>query len=188
MTNKINKTLKERGSRYGSFEHNAKITQRLCNVLKHAPNYDLLEEEHIEAFHMIFHKIARCVCGDPNYIDNIHDIVGYAKLLEEFLKDKEKILEYFDKLEDEKLDLLSHFPRQWFGIDKAVPNTDKGFCLIVEEFDEEEEEINDKELEDEITMLTHAMQGKFGNSVNLSGLVSKKALQIFKERLKNGTI
>jgi hypothetical protein len=89
MTNKIGKTLKERGSRYGSFEHNAKITQRLCNVLKQAPNYDLLEEEHIEAFHMIFHKIARCVCGDPNYIDNIHDIVGYAKLLEEFLKDKE---------------------------------------------------------------------------------------------------
>ena len=38
---------------------------------------------------MIFHKIARCVCGDHNYIDNIHDIVGYAKLLEEFLKDKE---------------------------------------------------------------------------------------------------
>jgi len=103
MTNKIDKTLKERGSRYGSFEHNAKITQRLCNVLKQAPNYDLLEEEHIEAFHMIFHKIARCVCGDPNYIDNIHDIIGYAKLLEGFLKDKEKILEYFDKLDSKYL-------------------------------------------------------------------------------------
>jgi hypothetical protein len=88
MANKIDSTLKERESRYGSFEHNAKITQQLCNVLKQAPNYDLLEEQHIEAFHMIFHKIARCVCGDPNYIDNIHDIVGYAKLLEEFLKDK----------------------------------------------------------------------------------------------------
>jgi len=176
MANKIDKTLKERGSRYGSFEHNAKITQRLCNVLKQAPNYDLLEEEHIEAFHMIFHKIARCVCGDPNYIDNIHDIVGYAKLLEEFLKDKEKILEYFENLGK---------PKEYF---ESPLNNIIGQCLIVAEFDEEEEEINDKELEDEITMLTHAMQGKFGNSVNLSGLISKKALQIFKERLKNGTI
>lgn len=100
MANKIDSTLKERESRYGSFEHNAKITQQLCNVLKQAPNYDLLEEEHIEAFHMIFHKIARCVCGDPNYIDNIHDIVGYAKLLEEFLKDKEKILKLKERLKN----------------------------------------------------------------------------------------
>ena len=81
----IDNTLNERGSRYGTFEDNAKITQMLMEVIKTAPSYDRLTHKHKEAFHMIFHKIARCVCGDPMYIDNIHDIVGYAKLLEDYL-------------------------------------------------------------------------------------------------------
>lgn len=81
----IKSTLKQRGSRYGSFEDNARITQGLCDLIKTAPNYNQLKPEHIEAYHMIFHKIARSVCGDPMYADNIHDIVGYATLLEKFL-------------------------------------------------------------------------------------------------------
>jgi thymidylate synthase len=81
----IKSTLKQRGSRYGSFEDNARITQGLCDLIKTAPNYDQLKPEHIEAYHMIFHKIARSVCGDPMYSDNVHDIVGYASLLEKFL-------------------------------------------------------------------------------------------------------
>jgi len=31
---------------------------------------------------MIFCKIARILNGDPNLIDNWHDIAGYAKLVE----------------------------------------------------------------------------------------------------------
>lgn len=81
----IKSTLKQRGSRYGSFEDNARITQALNKVLETAPNFDQLKDEHKEAYHMIFHKIARSVCGDPMYVDNIHDIVGYATLLEKFL-------------------------------------------------------------------------------------------------------
>jgi len=81
----IDKTLEERGSRYGNFEDNARITQALCNILQNSPHYDKLTPEHIEVYHMIFHKIARSVCGDPMYVDNIHDIAGYAKLLEDFL-------------------------------------------------------------------------------------------------------
>jgi thymidylate synthase len=81
----IKSTLKQRGSRYGSFEDNARITQGLCDLIKTAPNYDQLKHEHVEAYHMIFHKIARSVCGDPMHIDNVHDIVGYATLLEKFL-------------------------------------------------------------------------------------------------------
>jgi thymidylate synthase len=81
----IKSTLKQRGSRYGSFEDNARITQGLCDLIKTAPNYDQLKPEHVEAYHMIFHKIARSVCGDPMYTDNVHDIVGYATLLEKFL-------------------------------------------------------------------------------------------------------
>ena len=81
----IKNTLKERGSRYGEFSDNARITQELNNVIKTAPNFDKLTNEHKEAFHMIFHKISRVVCGDPTYADNIHDIAGYAKLLEDSL-------------------------------------------------------------------------------------------------------
>jgi len=89
MLKKINETLKERGNCYGTFENNCNITQALCNVLKTAPSYKQLTDNHIETYHMIFHKIARSVCGDPMYIDNIHDIIGYATLLEEYLINKE---------------------------------------------------------------------------------------------------
>lgn len=81
------KTLEERGSRYGSFSDNARITQSLMQVIETAPNYNALSVEHLEATHMIFHKIARMVCGDPMYADNPHDIAGYAKLLEDFINE-----------------------------------------------------------------------------------------------------
>ena len=86
----IDKTLEQRGDKYGSFVDNATMTQSLMRVIQCHPGYDKLSDCHKEAFHMIFHKISRCVCGDVNYIDNIHDIVGYAKLLENFLTDKEE--------------------------------------------------------------------------------------------------
>ena len=91
--NNIKNTLDERGSRYGKFEDNADITQELVRVIERAPNYSKLTNQHVEAFHMIFYKISRAVCGDPNYVDNIHDIVGYAKLLEDFLVDGERVNE-----------------------------------------------------------------------------------------------
>lgn len=81
----IEKTLEERGSRYGKFEDNARITQGLMAVIETSPNYEILSNMHKEMYHMIFHKIARSVCGDPMYVDNAHDIVGYAKGLEDFL-------------------------------------------------------------------------------------------------------
>lgn len=90
MTNEIDNTLSERGSRYGSFKDNATVTQELLHVIKqYGTNYDKLSDVHLEAIHMIFHKIARCVCGDPNYDDNFIDIAGYAKLMADELKGDE---------------------------------------------------------------------------------------------------
>jgi len=90
----IDKTLDERGSRYGSFEDNSNVVQSLMEVLEtKGKNYNQFTRAHKEAVHMIFHKIARMVSGDPNYVDNVHDIVGYAKLLEEYLIEQEKKLE-----------------------------------------------------------------------------------------------
>ena len=84
-SSEIDTTLDVRKKNYGDFEDNSRITQSLYNVIKTAPNYDKLSNEHKEAFHMIFHKIARCVCGDCMYVDNIHDITGYSTLLEKYL-------------------------------------------------------------------------------------------------------
>jgi Domain of unknown function (DUF6378) len=80
--------LKERGSRYGSFRDNARISQKFCDLLdeehhrrwadrKQAP----LQDYQLEAIEMIFHKIARIVSGDdPGYADSWDDIAGYAQL------------------------------------------------------------------------------------------------------------
>lgn len=87
QTNNIKETLLQRGGRYGSIEDNAIVTQGLMEVLQvHGKNYTVLTNVHIECVRMIFHKISRMVSGDPYYIDNVHDIVGYAQLLEDWLK------------------------------------------------------------------------------------------------------
>lgn len=80
----VNKTLTERGSRYGKFERNSETAQELKNIVRgHLFNYadkDLASDQ-MEALDMICHKIARIINGDPNYIDNWVDIAGYATLV-----------------------------------------------------------------------------------------------------------
>jgi hypothetical protein len=83
----VTKTLEQRGGRYGTFEANAKITQLLMRVLSTGTNFELLSDVHKEAYHMILHKIGRSVNGDPWYDDNMHDVIGYANLLEDFIKE-----------------------------------------------------------------------------------------------------
>lgn len=81
---KVKDTLVTRGSRYGSFEGNATLTQTLYHVFLEAGGNEL-SDMHREAVHMIFHKIARMTLGDAYYADNAHDIAGYAQLLEEHM-------------------------------------------------------------------------------------------------------
>ncbi len=97
--NDINQTLKERGSKYGTFEDNAKVTQSLMAILLAAPSAERLTDVHKEELHMICHKMARMVCGDPFYVDNAHDICGYAKGLEDYLIKLENIK---NKAEDDR--------------------------------------------------------------------------------------
>lgn len=79
----IDKTLTERGSRYGKFADHATITQRLKNVMHDSPNWaeGKLTNSQMEALEMIAHKIGRILNGDPNYDDSWIDIEGYAKLV-----------------------------------------------------------------------------------------------------------
>lgn len=75
----IEKTLAERGARYGEFRDLSKISQEFKEVLnKHSKNLGPL---HKEALEMIIHKISRILNGDPNYDDNWRDISGFATLV-----------------------------------------------------------------------------------------------------------
>lgn len=83
MTHDINKTLTERGKRYGTFQGHAEISQRLKGVLMkfEAERGCDLDPDQREALQMICHKIARIINGDPDYADSWHDIAGYAQLV-----------------------------------------------------------------------------------------------------------
>lgn len=84
--NDINKTLEERGNRYGKFRDHANISQLIKHTMKIHDSWANLEADQQEALEMIAHKIARILNGDPNYDDSWHDIAGYATLIVERLR------------------------------------------------------------------------------------------------------
>jgi len=82
----ISETLVERGNDYGSFENNARMIQAMMSIAV-GGSRDKLSPMHVEAFHMIFHKIARMCNGNQFHADSAHDIAGYAILLEEYINE-----------------------------------------------------------------------------------------------------
>lgn len=78
----IDATLAERGARYGEFHEHAVIAQGLQDTMRTAPGWQRLAPNQKQALSVIADKIARMLNGDPDYIDNWHDIIGYAKLVE----------------------------------------------------------------------------------------------------------
>ena len=90
----INKTLEQRGSRYGKFKDVAATTYALQEILRNAKNHEHMTDDQVIALDMICNKMARIVNGDPSYSDNWHDISGYATLVEQELnitnRDKEQ--------------------------------------------------------------------------------------------------
>lgn len=85
MNTSVEKTLIERGTRYGEFIEHSRITQNLKSSLKDSHNWETLSADKKEALEMIVHKIGRILNGDPEYKDSWHDIIGYAKLIEDKL-------------------------------------------------------------------------------------------------------
>lgn len=84
----ISHTLNERGNTHGKFEDNSRISQSLKRLVGQTRNYGLLDDVQREALDMILHKLSRMLAGDPNYIDTVRDIAGYAQLLVEHLEQK----------------------------------------------------------------------------------------------------
>lgn len=82
----ITDILTERGSRYGSFDSHARITQALKDAMQREPGWARLTPSMRESLEMQAHKIGRILNGDPTYLDSWVDIVGYAQLVVDELK------------------------------------------------------------------------------------------------------
>ena len=85
MSQSIDATLAERGSRYGEFAGHAQITQDLKAVMRKSPKWEQLRPDQKEALEMTAHKIGRILNGDPDYHDSWHDVGGYIKLVADTL-------------------------------------------------------------------------------------------------------
>lgn len=83
----VEKTLEERGNRYGTFVDNAETIQKCLEILMEGKSAHKLWNTHREAIHMIVHKLARIVNGDADYKDSWVDIAGYATLMAKELTD-----------------------------------------------------------------------------------------------------
>jgi hypothetical protein len=85
VTGKLDTTLAERGGRYGDFRFNAEISQALKDVCHRSDNWNKMPPFMREALDLMFTKVSRMLSGDWTYVDNPHDIIGYAKLMEDLL-------------------------------------------------------------------------------------------------------
>lgn len=85
----INNTLVERNAKYGAFLDQSQVSMELKELLhKHLLEHDAeLASDQLEALEMICMKISRIIVGDPDYVDNWHDIAGYALLVARRLAD-----------------------------------------------------------------------------------------------------
>lgn len=79
----IQKTLDQRGARYGKFTGHASVTQQLKEIIRDELEIrnKVLAFDQQEALDMICHKIGRIINGDADYDDSWVDIAGYAKLV-----------------------------------------------------------------------------------------------------------
>lgn len=85
MTQTIDDTLAERGSRYGEFDEHASVTQAIKVAMSLGNNWLALDDDMKEALEMVAHKMGRILNGDPDYIDSWTDIIGYTRLVEKRL-------------------------------------------------------------------------------------------------------
>ena len=79
MSSDVNKTLDERGERYGKFSNHADLSQKLKQAMKEKATWWDLSPSQQESLEMIAHKIARILNGDPNYADKLVSVIQKIK-------------------------------------------------------------------------------------------------------------
>ena len=86
----IDKTLVERGKRYGNYLQQTEISGDLREIMANTEAWLDLEVDMDDALTMIAVKISRILNGDPGYPDNWRDIAGYATLVADRLEGIER--------------------------------------------------------------------------------------------------
>jgi hypothetical protein len=74
------KMMNQRKRTHGEFKRMSEVSQGLKQYL--SENKDLTPSQ-CEALEMILQKIARILCGNPNFKDHWDDIIGYASRISE---------------------------------------------------------------------------------------------------------
>lgn len=74
--------LNERSKTHGSFDDNARLSQRFRAFMRAEAGWDKLTDTQKESLDMIAHKIGRILAGNASFQDHWTDIAGYAKLSE----------------------------------------------------------------------------------------------------------
>ena len=84
----MTETLDSRATAYGIFADNARLAQALKRAMaEHAQDMGkTFADDQWEALEMIASKMSRIVNGNPDGIDNWHDIAGYATLIADRLR------------------------------------------------------------------------------------------------------
>ena len=84
----MTETLDSRAKAYGAFSDNARLAQALKRAMaEHAQDMGkTFADDQWEALEMIASKMSRIVNGNPDGIDNWHDIAGYATLVADRLR------------------------------------------------------------------------------------------------------
>jgi hypothetical protein len=83
----LENTLQERGARYGAFSEHAQIAQSIQDGYRIYPEkWNKLPPVVKQGLTTIADKIARILNGDEYYDDNYHDLGGYAKLMEDWVR------------------------------------------------------------------------------------------------------
>lgn len=86
----VNDTLEERGTRYGNYLEQTKISKAIRLELSNGLGNKDVSTDQEDALTMIAVKLSRIVNGDPDYPDNWADIAGYATLVKDRLEGNER--------------------------------------------------------------------------------------------------
>lgn len=84
----VTETLGSRARAYGNFRDNARLAQALKRAMAdHAQDLGkTFADDQWEALEMIATKVSRIVNGNPDDLDQWHDIAGYATLVADRLR------------------------------------------------------------------------------------------------------
>jgi hypothetical protein len=81
--------IQERATTHGEYATMAALAQDIKYIMRRG-RFTYLKPAHQESLDLIATKIARILCGDPDYRDSWNDIQGYAALAERAISKREE--------------------------------------------------------------------------------------------------